>query len=67
MTVIRALQLSGQAKVSNLDVMLTVEEDVGEGQVTVDDSLGVKVQHAIYDLPQVLTGWAEDEGKGCEE
>lgn len=57
--VIRAQQLSGQPKVSNLDMMLTIEENVGEGQVTVNDCLGVEVQHAIYDLPQVLTSCSE--------
>ena len=47
----RAAILTGQAKVTDLEVPLVVVQDVGGLQVSMDDPVVMQVAHTLYQLP----------------
>lgn len=50
------LQLSGQAKVCYFNVHVVGQQEVGQGQVPVQDPVRVQVQHSFHDLMHEMSG-----------
>lgn len=48
------VEMSGQTKVSNLEATRVIYKDVGKGHVPVNDGVGLKVQHPLYNLAKIL-------------
>ena len=51
---VRLVQLGGQAEVADLHVHVLGEQQVGEGEVAVQDAVRVQVEHAVHHLLQVV-------------
>lgn len=48
-------ELSGQAKVCDLNVHVGGQQKVGQGQISMQDAMGVEVQHPFYYLMHELS------------
>jgi hypothetical protein len=59
------LKFGGKTKITYLDFHLVVEEEITEFEISVNDSMGMKILYGVADLDDIALDLQLVESQGC--